>query len=172
MNLKQRIFTGSFFLIIFGLLLLTTYLCLDHFAIRHGLTAPQGVINAHVWAHSIGLTKEQEDKLEPLESALEKDINVLQMKLAQERMGLCSLIRNGGSNSKDIDDYVARVGLLESQQLKRVLHHLISMRDLLTPEQKNSFFDAVMRDICAGCRSAAGDGADLCGMCGAPEGKP
>lgn len=169
MNLKRGVLVGVGLVLTLGVAIVTTYLCLEHFVFSRRATVPQGVVAAHAWAHTIGLSKEQEDRLKPLDASLEKDVKTLQLKLAQERMALCSLLRDGVSDSKELDDYVARVGALESQQQRRVVQHLIEMRNVLTPEQKDKFFNAIMQDICQGCRTTVGHGKDMCGMCAMPK---
>ncbi len=171
MNIKRLTFFFVGFLLIFGVALGATYLCLEHFVFSRQVEQPKSMVNAHGWSNAIGLTKAQEEKLRPLEAALEKDIKGLQLKLAQERMSLCSLLRDDASDSKKLDDYVSRVGALESQQQRRVVEHLIEMRDILTTDQKDKFFNAIMQDICQGCRTTIGNGKDMCGMCAIPKGK-
>lgn len=164
MNIRRLAFYGTALLIVFGTAIATTYLCLEHFGYsRHA--APAGVSAAHAWAHQIGLNHEQEAKLEPLEKALQKDLSDLQIKLAQERIALCALMRQDFSDPKELDAYIRRVGALEAEQQKRVVQHLLTMRGLLTPDQKEKFFDAIMQGICQGCRTSTGNGKDMCGMC-------
>lgn len=168
MKVRRGFLIGAALLFTLGVAMVTTYLCLEHFVFSRR-TAPQGVVAAHAWAHKIGLTPDQEEKLKPLDASLEKDLKGLQVKLAQERMALCTLLRDGTSDSKELDEYVARVGALESQQQRRVVQHLIVMREILTPDQKGKFFNAIMQDICLGCRMTIGDEKDMCGMCAIPK---
>lgn len=170
MKVRRGFLIGAAMVLTLGVAMVTTYLCLEHFVFSRR-TAPQGVVAAHAWVHKIGLTPDQEEKLKPLDVSLEKDLKGLQVKLAQERMALCTLLRDGASDSKELDEYVARVGALESQQQRRVVQHLIVMRDILTPDQKEKFFNAIMQDICLGCRTTIGDGKDMCGMCAIPKGR-
>ncbi len=170
MKVRRGFLIGAAVVLTLGVAMVTTYLCLEHFVFSRR-TAPQGVVAAHAWAHRIGLTPNQEEKLKPLDASLQKDLKGLQVKLAQERMALCSLLRDGTSDSKELDEYVARVGALESQQQRRVVQHLFVMRDILTPDQKKKYFNAIMQDICQGFRTTIGDDGDLCGMCALPHGR-
>lgn len=169
MNIKRLTFFGVGFLLIFGLALATTYLCLEHFVFSRRAEIHNGTVNALAWSRTIRMTKEQDQRLKPLEASLKKDLKGLQLKLAQERMALCSLLRDGSTDSKELDGYVARVAALESQQQRCVIQHLVAIREILTLEQKNQFFNAIMQDICQGCRTTIGDDGDLCGMCALPH---
>lgn len=171
MNIKRLIFFGVGFLLILGVGLGTTYLCLKHFVYSRRTEMSKGMLSAHGWSNAIGLTKAQEEKLKPLETSLKKDVKGLQLKLARERMVLCSLLREGDSGSEKLDEYISRVGALESQQQRRVVQHLMAVRDILTSDQKDKFFSAIMQDICQSCRTTIGIGNDVCGMCAIPKGK-
>lgn len=162
--MKKLTIWGSAFILIFGIALATSYLCLKHFEAGRQ-SVPAGVVSAHEWAHSIGLTKDQEKKLEPMELSLKTDIDSLQIKLAQERIALCSLMHSASGDSKELDAYINRIGALEAEQQRRVVGHLLAMRDILTPIQKDKFFAAIMQGICQGCRTSTGNNKDMCGMC-------
>lgn len=172
MNIKRLAFYGVGFLLLFGVALATTYLCLEHFVFSRRVEMSRGVGNVRAWSRTIGLTMEQDQRLKPLEASFEKDIKGFQLRLAQERVALCSLLRDGAVDSKEQDGYISRVGALESQQHRRVVQHLITIREILTLEQRNKFFNSIMQDICLGCRTTIGDERDMCGMCAIPQGRP
>ena len=155
-------------LVLFGLALGTTYLCARHFAAGQGGSG--NIYASHNWAHEIGLSKEQEKQLEPLEKTLQKDLSSIQLKLAQDRMALCSLMRQEPADTKELDTYITRVAQLEAEQQRRVVQHLLAMRDILTPAQKDKFFSAIMQGICQGCRMSTHSGKDMCGMCNLKRG--
>lgn len=169
MNFRRLAIYGVVLLFVFGTAIATTYLCLEHFVYSRRML-PAGVTASHAWAHQIGMTKDQEKKLEPMEAALQKDLDSIQLKLAQERMALCSLMHKGSQDSKELDGYINRVGTLEAEQQRRVVRHLLAMRDILTPEQKDKFFTAIMQGICQGCRTSLKMNKDMCGMCPTKKG--
>jgi Spy/CpxP family protein refolding chaperone len=148
-------------LAIFGIGFATTYYFARHAAQSYG---PTGLYAAHNWAHEIGLSKDQEKRLDPLEQSLKKDLSAVQIKLAEDRMTLCSLMRQEPADPKEVDSYVNRVAQLEAVQQRRVVLHLLAMRDILTPQQKDKFFAAIMREICECCRAAVPGQKCLCGM--------
>ena len=170
MRNKRLLLGGALGLFVFGVGLASTYLGLEHFAFnRQG--AGSGVYAAHDWAHHIGLTREQEQKLEPLEKSLQQDLDNIQVKLAQDRMALCSLMRQEPADTKELDRYINQVAQLEAEQQRRVVGHLLAMRDILSPAQKEKFFSAIMQGICKGCRTSTGNGKDMCGLCKLPNAK-
>lgn len=162
--MNKRLLVGATLgLFVFGVALAATYLCLEHFAFSRRETGP-GVYSAHNWVHQIGLTKEQEQKLEPLEKSLQQDLKKIQVKLAQDRIALCSLMRQEPSDTKELDKYINQVAQLEAEQQRRVIQHLLVVRNILTPTQRDKFFAAIMQDICVGCRTAVPGQKCLCGM--------
>lgn len=164
MNSRRLIFYGLGLFLVFGTALATTYFGLEHFVYSRR-SLPAGVMASHPWAHQIGLNKDQEAKLEPMEATLQKDLDGIQLKLARERLVLCSLMHKGSKDSQELDQYINRVGALEAEQQRRVVRHLLAMRDILTPEQKDKFFTAIMEGICQGCRASLKMDKDMCGMC-------
>jgi Spy/CpxP family protein refolding chaperone len=73
-------------------------------------------------------------------------------------------MHNASGDSKELDAYIKRIGALESEQQRRVVQHLMKMRDILTPAQRDQFFAAIMQRICVGCRTAVPGHTCVCGM--------
>lgn len=139
-----------------------------YLALRHGMFKQEGSVTglaSRKWAREIGLTEDQQKRLAPLEQTLKKDLQKVQMQLANERMALCGILHGGSNDTKELDRYIGKIAGLEAQQQKLVVSHLVSMRDALTPDQRDRFFNAVMKDICQSCRMATDTNTCLCGMC-------
>jgi len=163
---KKRFFMfGAGFLVLLGIAFGTTYLCLKHFSGCQSCGPAAGPISAHEWAHQTGLTREQEKKIEPYEASLKKDLQSIQVKLAEERIALTRLIQEEAADSKKVTEYAQRVSVLEAEQQKLVINHLIVMRDLLNPEQREKLFSSIMHEICEGCRQMVAGQKCICGMC-------
>lgn len=156
-------------LFVVGVALATTYLCLEHF-IRSRRDVSAGIIDTGSLIQKINLSKEQKEKLDPMEASLKKDIEKVQVELAQERMALCELLGKDESDPKKLDDYVNRVAALEGQQQRLVVQHLMAMRSVLNPEQKKTLFSSLMQAICKGCRATVPHQKCICGMCDAHAG--
>lgn len=142
----------------------TTYFFLNHVQRQHQALAP-GSASVTQWTKGVKLTPEQKKKLEPLEASLKKDLDGLQLQLAKERMSICSIMREETQDTAKIVSYVSKVSALEGQQQRRVIQHLLDIRAILTPEQKDKFFAAIMHDVCENCRMATNTNDCLCGMC-------
>jgi Spy/CpxP family protein refolding chaperone len=106
---------------------------------------------AHRWIHQLHLTEEQKTNLIPLETSLQKDLEPLQMKLADARVALCGVLGDDNADENQVDRYVDQVADLESQQQHRIVRHLWEMRSVLTPEQRKSFFTSLTQAVCENC---------------------
>jgi Spy/CpxP family protein refolding chaperone len=165
MNKKFILIIGAGFLIVLGFAASTTYMCLKHFSNCQTVAPSMAISSAHEWAHKIGLTEDQEQKLAPYEASLKKDMQSIQVKLAEERIALCRLIQQEPANSKKVTEYTERVSALEAKQQQLVINHLIVMRDILTPDQRQKLFSSLMHEICVGCRQMVPGQKCMCGMC-------
>jgi len=168
MNTKRIFIFGFGLLILLGLATGTTYFWLNRYSGYEHNNPSMDLSSAHAWAHEVGLTKEQEKKLEPYENTLNKDVQALQVKLAEERIALCRLIKEEPAESKKVADYTERVSALEAEQQKLVINHLIVMRDILNPDQREKLFSSLMHEICMGCRQMVPGQKCICGMCDMP----
>ncbi len=126
------------------------------------------IANARKWLHETELDADQLEKLEPHEAALRRDLTSLQILLAQERIAIINLIRDGKSTPESIKNHVNRVSQLEAAQQELVVNHLSTMSQILTPDQKDKFFTSMMSGICTGCREGfCKPGTPcMCGNCG------
>ena len=75
---------------------------------------------AHRWIHQLHLSEEQKTNLIPLETSLQKDLEPLQMKLADARVALCGVLGDDNADENQVDRYVDQVADLESQQQHRI----------------------------------------------------
>lgn len=130
---------------LFGAALLSTFLGVRFLpGVRHPAGEFDGI---HEWAHGLDLTEEQEERLKPLEAALEQDLGGLRAGLARERVELCRALRDEGRDFASMRGTIDRVATLEGAQQERVVRHLVEMRGLLTAKQKEEFFALIMREI-------------------------
>lgn len=164
MNLKRfGIFVIMFF-IITGLASGVTYLFLNRIQSCGCQMIETGAHISQVLAHGLVFTPEQKKKLKPLESELSKKLERIQLKLAEKRISMCRLLKQEGTKA-DLRRYVNEVSKIETRQHELIIDHLIAMRGILTPEQKEKFFAAIMSDICHACRGITGRSKCMCGKC-------
>ncbi len=165
MNLKRfGIFVAMLF-IITGLASGVTYLFLNRIQSCSCQIIETGTHISQVLAHGLVFTPEQKKKLKPLESELSKKLERIQLKLAEKRISMCRLLKQEGTKAKDLRRHVNEVSKIEARQHELIIGHLIAMRDILTPEQKDKFFAAIMSDICHACRGITGHSKCMCGKC-------
>ncbi len=158
MPVKKAILYGALAVGILCLAVCVTYLNLRHFTKPRytRLEEPVGTATAHDWIHSLGWDVEQEKKLEPLEETLSLSSSRIQTELAEERMALCRLLRADSLDQKAVERSVGNLGRLYTEQERLVVGHLVAMRELMRPDQKEKFFDGLIRGICEKCRTKAG----------------
>lgn len=121
--------------------------------------------NARKWLHEAELSADQLAQLEPNEANLRRDLTSLQIVLAQERIALCSLIKDNKQTPEILQNHINRISQLEGAQQELVVKHLATLADVMSPSQKEKFFDAMMSDICTGCRNGYCRPGTPC-MCG------
>ena len=166
MTFKRWTLWGVAALVVVATALGSTYLMLDRCSLGRCGTSLD-VANARRWVHELKLTGDQEAKLAPLETALQKDLDPLQLKLAEERMAVCGLLGDDKSDEKQLESAVGRVADLEAQQQRRIVRHLWDMRSILTPPQRGAFFASLMQSVCENCRMPMKGGMACC----APKGR-
>ena len=163
--MKKIVIVSVVVLSVIGLSLGTTYIGMKFMA-GHQKDSHE-FSSAHKALHKLKLTKEQKEKLEPLEKELKEELNALQIKMATERIVVCSMMGSTGGDWTDIDASVEKIGALQTEQQKIVVRHLYKMKDILTEEQRSQFFGAMMEEICRSCRAQTGlsEAQCLCGHC-------
>ena len=152
---------------IIGLTVGSTYFLLDLYERGHR-DFQEDV--AHQWAHKMHLTSDQESRLEPLESKLKNELHPVQIKLAEERIGLCELMMQKPVDEKKLQAAFARIGGLQAEEERVVTNHLLAMQHIMTSAQNQEFISLMMRGICRETRKATGLERDLCGHCGLKKG--
>jgi len=162
---RQKLIAFSLAGLFLGGIAFTTVYFSAHYFAHNSQAAPLGEIDTATLIRKMNLSAEQKKELIPMEASLKKDIDGIQVKLAQERMALCELLSKDTSDPQELDAYVNRVSAMEAQQQRRVVEHLLAMRGLLTPAQKKELFSSLMQAICKGCRSTGSHHKCICGMC-------
>lgn len=163
--MKKIVIVSVVILSVIGLSLGLTYIGMKFMAGHHkGSPAFAG---AHKALHGLKLSKEQKEKLKPLEKELKEDLDALQIKMATERIAVCSMMSTSEADWKEVDTSVEKIGALQTEQQKIVVRHLYKMKDILTDEQRAQFFGSMMEEICRSCRAQTGlsDAQCLCGHC-------
>lgn len=163
MNKRRWMFLVTF-VVIFALGAGSSFLFIRKCAMN--ATAPKNDADAlHSWAHAIGLTREQETKIEPMEKTLKKDLASIQSQLGEERMDLCRLMHADPVSREKLDQRLETICELEKKQQKRVVDHLLAMKTVMTPEQNDRFFQQMMNKLCPHCRGQGGKDHESCQWC-------
>lgn len=163
MNKRRWIFLLSF-VAIFALGATSSFLFVKTCAVK-SMASKDDLTSFHAWAHTIGLTTDQESQIEPLEQSLKRDVSSIQTRLAEERMTLCRFMHEQPMNRSRIDRQLESVCELEKAQQKRVIDHLLAMKAVMTPEQNDRFYQQMMSQMCPHCRGQGGKDHKNCEWC-------
>lgn len=164
--MNRRLLIAAVLLAGVGALTCGTWRCLNWMAMCHVQAAHGSLWASETWPKLLSLSDEQSSKIAPLEKALKKDTDRLQVELTQEQIALCrSMMSQDKRESAAIHKAMSRISDLQNQKQEKVLNHLMALREILSPDQQKKLFTTMMRDICQGCRAATGGKKDYCGMC-------
>lgn len=149
-----------------GVLAYGTWCCLNWMAIRHVHADHGSLWASQTWPKVLSLDQDQRSKIAPMERALKKDTDRLQVELAKEQIALCrAMMSETNGDQTSMRKMMGRISQLQRDKDEKIMNHLAALRTILTPEQQRKLFTTMMRDICQGCRAATGGKKDFCGMC-------
>jgi Spy/CpxP family protein refolding chaperone len=164
MNRKTWLALAAAAVVLVGFLAFGTWRCMGWMVDQR--MAQGNLWSSATWSKLLNLTKEQRAKIRPMEKDLKTDMGRLQNELAQKQIALCQLMMSPGQpDRKALDQTLDEVSALQKQKEEKTLDHLMSLREVLTPEQQKTLFSTMMMDICQGCRQATGTQKDHCGHC-------
>jgi Spy/CpxP family protein refolding chaperone len=163
---RRNILIAALILAGVGLLAYGTWCCLDWMAKRHVHAAHGSLWASETWPKLLSLSQDQRAKIEPLENALKKDLDGLQVELAKDQIALCRAMMSQAKLDPAVMQKAAgRISGLQKKSEEKTMGHLLALREILNPDQQKKLFTTMMRDICQGCRTATGGKKDYCGMC-------
>jgi len=101
-----------------------------------------GLVSAHIQIHQkLGLTPEQERRLEPIEQRFAQQKEELLRSIRQANGQLAKAIRDDKSNSSEITTAVAAIHAAQGELQKITLDHVFEMKAVLQPEQYQKLLD-------------------------------
>ena len=101
-----------------------------------------GLVSAHIQIHQkLGLTPEQERRLEPIEQRFAQQKEELLRSIRQANGQLAKAIRDDKSNSSEITTAVAAIHAAQGELQKITLDHVFEMKVVLQPEQYQKLLD-------------------------------
>ena len=149
-----------------GLLAFGTWRCMGWMVDCRMRTAQGTLWSSETWPKLLNLSAEQRSKVQPLEKDLAGDMNRLQNDLTQKQIALCrAMMSPARPDAKAMARTVDEISTLQKQEQQKMLAHLLSLRQVLTPDQQKVLFTTMMQDICQGCRRTTGAKQDYCGLC-------
>jgi Spy/CpxP family protein refolding chaperone len=117
------------------------------------------------WQKILDLTPDQEKKFAVMESDFNLALKQIAAEDAQNKIALCSYLHSEKMEPKDIEDMTKKMAGLYEQKQKTLATSLMSISNLLTPEQRKKFSTRLMHEICVSCKKTTGTEQCICGMC-------
>ncbi len=114
------------------------------YGIRHAST--QGDLDT-VLHRDLHLTEAQEERVAALESSFAKDREVYQTEMRVANKELANALTKGDGNGPDMEHAVQRFHTAMSGLQVRTVRHVLSMRSVLTPSQKEIFDRTVSKTL-------------------------
>lgn len=103
------------------------------------------------WSRRTDLTPVKKERLSSLESSYQKGTNGLLSRLSEGQTRLCSLLETAPADSPTVDEQVDRVAAIRKEQDRLAAHHLLDVREVLTPDQRAGLFSAMKKGVCQPC---------------------
>src|SRR6516162_4997567 len=101
-----------------------------------------GLVSEHIQIHQkLGLTQEQEKRLEPIEQRFAQQKEQLLRSIRQANGQLAMAIREDKPNSSEITTAVAAIHAAQGELQKVTLDHVFEMKAVLQPEQYQKLLD-------------------------------
>ena len=118
------------------------------------------------WKETLHLNPEQEKKFSDLESALNDTLKEMNREEAQNKISLCAHLHNGKMDEEKIKSSSKKMAEIYEQKQEKTAAILASISSLLTPEQRKTFSQRLMQEVCVSCQKSTEQEKCLCGMCG------
>jgi len=169
MNRKTLLVSAAVMAAFVGILAFGTWHCMG-WMVDQRMASRGSLWASDTWPKLLNLSDQQRSQIQPMEKALRADMNHLQDELAQKQIALCGMMMSSAQpDPKVMDKTVQEISTLQMEKEKKTLAHLMSLRQMLTPEQQKTLFTTMMMDICRGCRKTTGGRKDYCGLCKLPS---
>lgn len=94
------------------------------------------------------LSAEQMGEMRNLRASFEAEIKEIQLQMEEKRKALVEEMRKESQDSALIDRLIDEIGRLQSEVQKKAVRHLFKEKQLLTPEQKERFFEMFEDHVC------------------------
>jgi len=107
-----------------------------------------GLVSVHLQIHQkLGLTAEQEKKLEPIEQRFAQRKEQFLRSIRQANGQLAQAIREDKPDSAEITAAVARIHAAQGELQKVTLDHVFEMKAVLEPEQYQKLLDLTAKTL-------------------------
>lgn len=137
---------------------LSTAICSRERAGRAGMGRCASVVTAY-----LGLSEEQERRIEPINQAFQADQQIICQEMQAARANLLSVLQETKPDQADIDRALDDIAASQSKMQRRAAQYLLELKQVLTKDQQARLFELVGQRFC-------GQGKCGGGMCSGVSG--
>ncbi len=117
------------------------------------------------WKELLKLTPEQEKTFSALEAEFNTALKDIETQDAQDKMKLCSYLHTENMTPEEMKPVTKKMAENYEAKQEKIAMTLAAITRTLTPEQRKTFTNTLMHEICVSCKKATGMKDCLCGMC-------
>ena len=117
------------------------------------------------WKEYLELSLNQQKKFSALESEFNLALKDIAVYDAQNKIALCAYLHSSNIHPKEIKTTTQKIAQNYGVKQEKIAMTLISISEILNPEQKKKFTDMLMHELCISCKKTTGTEKCLCGIC-------
>lgn len=133
-----------------------------------GPPAASSVI-AETFTRELCLSGHQEKCIKDFRFAFDSEISGFQARLMEKRRALVEELRKGSPDGATLDRLIEDTSRLQAEIEKKAVENLLKEKDVLTDEQRATFFRLFEDHVCPRGQGAGGESAGAGGQAGCPQ---
>lgn len=94
---------------------------------------------------TLGLSQTQIDRVEPVVRDFHEKIVVLREQIVGQRRQLVEEMAREHVDMEALDELHSNIAVGQNKVQQLVMHHILNMKKIMTPEQRSKFFEAMLR---------------------------
>lgn len=98
----------------------------------------------------LSLSESQKIRMEALDKPFRSKVNQLKVEIRQKRDELSALLLEPNPTAEIINTKLDEIAMLQVELQKVVVAHLLSIKEILTPEQQKRFFAMIIKELSPG----------------------
>ncbi|MGB8958372.1 MAG: periplasmic heavy metal sensor [Candidatus Aminicenantales bacterium] len=123
---------------------------------------------AKTFTRELCLNGQQEKCIKDFRSAFDSEISDIQARMQEKRRAMVEELKKGSPDGATLDRLIEEMSQLQAEIQKKAVLNLLKEKEVLTEEQKATFFRLFEDHVCPREKGAGGDSA-AAGQAGCPQ---